>query len=146
MSFYIEKGGSRVQERPCTSNDADGEKFTYGRESPVDPAFYNPGEKKRPSGHFYNIDFSSEQMQNTRMSRQVQPMNFGNETPEHGIYWWSPTSMLLTYLMGVLSAIGQHIFYSSLAGDYVGDVDEQQRVLRYAIIFQHDFGFAPIKY
>lgn len=116
------------------SNDVDGESSMYGRESPVDPAMYSLGEKQRPSGNFYEINFSSEEKQNMRISRRVPPMNLGSDPPESRIYWWSPTSMLLTYLIGVLSAVGQHIFYSSLAGDYVGDMDQQQRVLRYAII------------
>lgn len=38
--------------------------------------------------------------------------------------------MLLSYFVGLAAAVGQHLFYSELVGDYVGTTSDQQRVLR----------------
>ena len=63
-------------------------------------------------------------------------MDFASAVRESRIYWISPVLMLLTYLFGLAAAVGQHCFYSSLAGDYVGNIDQQQRVLRFATLFK----------
>lgn len=73
----------------------------------------------------------SDNKKTTRLSRQeIKNMHF--DEPERGVYWFSPTSMLLSYLIGLAAAVGQHIFYSELVGTYVGTINDQQRVLRYS--------------
>ena len=47
------------------------------------------------------------------------------------IDWRSPAGMVTTFCVGLIAAIGQHVFYSSLAGDLVGSMDRQQQLLRY---------------
>lgn len=49
---------------------------------------------------------------------------------KRGHYWRSPASMVLLYLMGLSTALGLHFFYSSQSGNVVGNIDQQQRVLR----------------
>jgi hypothetical protein len=48
----------------------------------------------------------------------------------NGIYWRSPASMVIWFLVGTLMALDHHLYYRSLDGQVVGDVDEQQRKLR----------------
>ena len=38
-----------------------------------------------------------------------------------GIYWFTPTSMVAGLLIGVLFAIGHHLFYRSLTGTNISD-------------------------
>lgn len=47
-----------------------------------------------------------------------------------GIYWRSPTTMLLAFLLGLGSALGLHGYYSSLNGKKVGDGFQQSNALR----------------
>src|ERR1700730_17251812 len=47
-----------------------------------------------------------------------------------GIHWLSPITMLSLFLFGVLMCLGHHVYYNSLVGQVVGDVDDQQRALR----------------
>lgn len=47
-----------------------------------------------------------------------------------GHYWQSPASMVVLYLMGLSTVLGLHFFYSSQSGSVVGNIDQQQRVLR----------------
>ena len=78
-------------------------------------------------------NFRGDKKKSIRLSRQqIKNMHFGDpDGPERGIYWFSPTSMILSYLVGLAAAVGQHIFYSELVGTYVGTTNDQQRVLRY---------------
>ena len=129
MLPYSEKTGPSTYERPCWKGEMSLGSSTYGEPS---PAMLTSGDKKQPSGDFYEIDFTAAAKQNARISqRQVEPIYCGGVVPESSIYWRSPTSMLLTYLLGLGAAIGQHVFYSSLMEDYVGGIDQQQKVLRY---------------
>jgi hypothetical protein len=54
-----------------------------------------------------------------------------------GIDWRSPASMFGTSFVGLLAALGQHLYYSSLAGDLVGTTDQQQLVLRWVLPYSH---------
>jgi hypothetical protein len=47
-----------------------------------------------------------------------------------GFYWQSPASMVACFMTGVLVALGHHLYYNSLNGDVLGNIDEQQRKLR----------------
>lgn len=78
-------------------------------------------------------NFRGDKKKSIRLSRQqIKNMHFGDPNgTERGIYWFSPTSMILSYLVGLAAAIGQHVFYSELVGTYVGTINDQQRVLRY---------------
>ena len=49
---------------------------------------------------------------------------------QKGIYWRSPTTMLLAFLLGLGSALGLHGYYSSLNGKKVGDSFQQSNALR----------------
>ncbi|OWP07419.1 hypothetical protein B2J93_6198 [Marssonina coronariae] len=53
-----------------------------------------------------------------------------NETTPTRIYWRSPASMIACLFLGILVALGHHLYYASLRDDLVGDQDEQQRNLR----------------
>ncbi|CAL3963305.1 unnamed protein product [Diplocarpon coronariae] len=55
-----------------------------------------------------------------------------NETTPTRIYWRSPASMIACLFLGILVALGHHLYYASLRDDLVGDQDEQQRNLRYS--------------
>lgn len=104
--------------------------------SPDEPTSYTPGENKRPNDSFSEFDFTATDKRSIRQSqREIQPMDLGGAVRESRIYWISPVMMLLTYLFGLAAAVGQHCFYSSLAGNYVGNIDQQQRVLRFATLF-----------
>lgn len=61
---------------------------------------------------------------------EVAPIETDVNDANKGFDWRSPGLMLCTYLIGLAAAVGQHFFYTSLAGDLVGDMDNQQRVLR----------------
>jgi len=52
------------------------------------------------------------------------------KTYHQGIYWRSPITMVTFFLFGVFISVGHHLYYNSLVGQAVGDVDDQQRVLR----------------
>lgn len=135
MSPSTKKASRPNYERPCLSGTST-ERFISAERSPVEPAIYMPDEKERPNNNFYEIDFRATEKQNMRISqRVVPPMDFGSPVRESKIYWISPVLMLFTYLIGLAAAVGQHCFYSSLAGDYVGNIDHQQRVLRFVITF-----------
>lgn len=41
--------------------------------------------------------------------------------------------MVACFFLGVLIALGHHLYYNSLKGDLVGDQDEQQRKLRFDV-------------
>ncbi|MCJ1467673.1 hypothetical protein MMC07_006298 [Pseudocyphellaria aurata] len=96
---------------------------------------YKPDEKESSSSYFYEIDFTPTERPDIRNSQQLRPMDFSSAVRESRIYWISPALMLLTYLIGLAAAAGQHCFYSSLVGHYVGNIDQQQRVLRYGTTF-----------
>ena len=49
---------------------------------------------------------------------------------QKGLYWRSPTTMLLAFLLGLGSALGLHGYYSSLNGKKVGDSFQQSNALR----------------
>ncbi|KAH8670218.1 hypothetical protein BGZ60DRAFT_527700 [Tricladium varicosporioides] len=55
--------------------------------------------------------------------------------PETHIYWRSPASMVAAFVVGILMAVGHHLYYSSLDSDIVGNPDEQQGKLRYGNFF-----------
>lgn len=61
---------------------------------------------------------------------EVAPIETDVNGAGKGFDWRSPGLMLSTYLTGLAAAVGQHFFYASLEGDFVGDMDNQQRVLR----------------
>ena len=64
---------------------------------------------------------------------QYQSLNRIETLPNvhlRGHYWQSPASMVVLYLMGLSTALGLHFFYSSQSGSVVGNIDQQQRVLR----------------
>jgi hypothetical protein len=51
--------------------------------------------------------------------------------PHHqGIYWLSPITMVSLFFLGVFMSIGHYFYYSSLVGNVVGGIDDQQRALR----------------
>ena len=54
---------------------------------------------------------------------------------QKGIYWRSPVTMVLAFLLGLGSALALHGYYSSLDGKKVGDSFQQQNALRYAYCF-----------
>ena len=57
-----------------------------------------------------------------------------------GIYWRSPITMILAFLLGLGSALALHGYYSFLDGKEVGDNFQQQNALRYAYCFgNHTF-------
>jgi hypothetical protein len=82
-------------------------------------------------------------------SSPVPPKKIGLNFTEHdvglaestskarGIDWRSPASMFGTYFIGLLAALGQHLYYSYLAGDLVGTTDQQQLVLRWVLLYSH---------
>lgn len=63
--------------------------------------------------------------------REVIPMDYLPQHPKKGVDWRSPASMLFAFFIGLMAAVGQHAFYSALAGQLVGDTDHQQQMLRY---------------
>lgn len=136
MSPFTKKASRSSYERPCLSGRST-ERFISAERSPIEPiAMYTSGEKERPSDCFYEVDFTATDKQNMgNPQREIPPKDFGGAVRETTIYWISPVLMLSTYLVGLAAAVGQHCFYSSLAEDYVGNIDEQQRVLRFAISF-----------
>lgn len=74
----------------------------------------------------------SEKNQPARVvEREVTPMEYLTQLPKRGVDWRSPASMLLAFFIGLVAAVGQHAFYSSLAGQLVGDTDHQQQMLRF---------------
>lgn len=136
MSPYTNKAYRSNYERPCLSGRST-ERFISAERSPVEPTMYPPGENERPNDSFSEFDFTATDKRTMRHSqREVPPMDLGSAVRESRIYWISPVLMLLTYLFGLAAAVGQHCFYSSLAGDYVGNIDQQQRVLRFATLFK----------
>lgn len=141
MSPYTKKAYRPDYERPCLSGRST-ERFISAEISPVEPTMYTPtmytpGEKERPNDSFSQFDFTPTGKRSIRNSqREIPPMDFGSAVRESRIYWISPVLMLFTYLFGLAAAVGQHCFYSSLAGDYVGNIDQQQRVLRFATLFK----------
>lgn len=62
--------------------------------------------------------------------QDLAPLESVSNSSKRGIDWRSPATMFLTFLIGLTAAVGQHIYYFSLAGDLVGCTDQQQRVLR----------------
>lgn len=135
MSPFANKAGRPNYERPCLSGRPT-ERFISAERSPVGPTMDTPGEKERPNDCFFEIDFTAAQKQSMLKSQGgIPPMGFVGAVRESVIYWISPVLMLLTFLIGLAAAVGQHCFYSSLAGDFVGNIDQQQRVLRFAIPF-----------
>ena len=54
---------------------------------------------------------------------------------QKGIYWRSPITMILAFLLGLGSALALHGYYSFLDGKEVGDSFQQQNALRYAYYF-----------
>lgn len=66
--------------------------------------------------------------------RELEPMSYRRNPTRKGIDWRSPASMLFAFFIGMVAAVGQHIFYSSLSGRPVGDTDHQQRMLRYVVV------------
>lgn len=52
----------------------------------------------------------------------------------YGIHWQSPTTMVGTFLCGVCLAVALHCYYSSLSGEIVGNIQEQQNALRSACL------------
>ena len=53
------------------------------------------------------------------------------------IYWRSPITMILAFLLGLGSALALHGYYSFLNGKKVGDSFQQQNALRYAYCFNN---------
>ena len=53
------------------------------------------------------------------------------------IYWRSPITMILAFLLGLGSALALHGYYSFLNGKKVGDSFQQQNALRYAYCFDN---------
>jgi hypothetical protein len=51
-----------------------------------------------------------------------------------GVYWPSPITMGVSFIIGTSMAIGHHFYYASLRGNTVGTVDDQQRALRFALL------------
>lgn len=62
--------------------------------------------------------------------QEFVPLEPVSNSSKRGIDWRSPATMFLTFLIGLTAAVGQHVYYFSLAGDLVGCTDQQQRVLR----------------
>lgn len=62
-----------------------------------------------------------------------QPTTSSGTLPPTKIYWKSPASMVACFFLGILVALGHHLYYNSLKGDLVGDQDEQQRKLRFDV-------------
>jgi hypothetical protein len=58
----------------------------------------------------------------------------GDKTYHQGIYWRSPISMVTFFLLGVFMSVGHHLYYSSLVGQVVGNVNDQQTALRFVLI------------
>lgn len=111
------------------------ERLISAERSPLEPTMYTPGEKDKSKDCFYEIDFTATQKQSMQNPQHEAPPKGFSAVRESTIYWISPVLMLLTFLIGLAAAMGQHFFYSSLAGGYVGNIDQQQRVLRFAIPF-----------
>ena len=54
---------------------------------------------------------------------------------QKGIYWRSPITMILAFLLGLGSALALNGYYSFLDGKEVGDSFQQQNELRYVCYF-----------
>lgn len=67
------------------------------------------------------------------VEHEITPMEYLPQHQTRRIDWRSPASMLLAFFVGLIAAIGQHAFYSSLAGQLVGDTDHQQQMLRFVV-------------
>jgi hypothetical protein len=67
-------------------------------------------------------------------TKSVDEHNF-----HQGIYWRSPITMVSLFLFGVVMCLGHHLYYNSLIGKLVGDVDDQQRALRCVSIYRASF-------
>jgi hypothetical protein len=58
------------------------------------------------------------------------------KTYHQGIYWRSPITMVTFFLLGIFISVGHHLYYNSLVGQAVGDVNDQQMVLRSVVTFR----------
>lgn len=58
------------------------------------------------------------------------------KTYHQGIYWRSPITMVTFFLSGVFISAGHHLYYSSLVGRAVGNVTDQELVIRSASTFR----------
>lgn len=76
------------------------------------------------------ISFANTEWQNSGVANGPQPQSAPTGSLRD-IYWRSPATMVACFLLGVLTSLGHHLYYSSLDGDLVGDVDDQQRRLRF---------------
>ncbi|KAH9203863.1 hypothetical protein DL95DRAFT_320599 [Leptodontidium sp. 2 PMI_412] len=59
------------------------------------------------------------------------------ERHHQGVYRRRLISMIAFFLVGVLMCIGHHLYYTSLVGQVVGNVDDQQTALRYGTTFAY---------
>lgn len=65
--------------------------------------------------------------------QEFAPLESVPTSSKRGIDWRSPAFMFVTFLIGLAATVGQHVYYSSLAGDLVGCNDQQQLVLRWVL-------------
>lgn len=66
--------------------------------------------------------------------RDVIALDHRSVDLNYGIHWQSPTAMVGTFLCGVCLAVSLHCYYSSLSGEIVGNIQEQQNALRSAYL------------
>lgn len=88
-----------------------------------------PAESKTDSDNLGSMNIA----ENNVEEFQYQSLDRKETLPNvhlRGHYWQSPASMVVLYLMGLSSVLGLHFFYSSQSGSVVGNIDQQQRVLR----------------
>jgi hypothetical protein len=88
--------------------------------------------RKKPSVAFSNVEVSdSEASKKTLLSpRDESPESPHPREHHNGVYWRSPVSMIALFLLGILMAIGHHLYYASLRSKEVGNDNEQQWALR----------------
>lgn len=93
------------------------------------------------SSHSASVRRGSAGLSNTTEDRSIELEEYGSignavsqkpsEILQPYIYWSSPALMTGAFVVGVLFAVGHHLFYQSLDGQEVGDSDRQQWSLRY---------------
>lgn len=62
-------------------------------------------------------------------STQLRPTDNLMEA-QWGIHWYTPTSIILLFLLGIASAIAHHVFYRAMGETSAGDAERQQWVIR----------------